>query len=165
MAPEFFPFLAFFFLAVIAVICIIISVMLFVWWRYQKKHRVARILSVLAFSGTLIVVLLLLFIGLNIRQQFFLNEPLVSACAEGNLSESQRLLARGASPDAYGVDFMQTALISATRSGHLEIVELLLRNGADINLQDCYGRTALDYAKEAGQSEIAIALEQADRLP
>jgi len=47
----------------------------------------------------------------------------------------------------------QTALFFAIRSGHggfLEIINLLVRQGCDVNLQDEKGKTALHYASELG---------------
>ena len=41
----------------------------------------------------------------------------------------------------------QTALHKAAACGHLRLVELLLRRGADPSLRDVEGKTALDYAK------------------
>lgn len=98
-------------------------------------------------------------LGANIRQQYFLNEPFVSGCSQGDLAEAQRLLSRGASPDAYGVDFVETALIAASRNGHAEIVTLLLRSGAHTRLQDSEGKTALQRAREAGHTNIVTVLE------
>ena len=67
---------------------------------------------------------------------------------------------RGASPDAYGIDFVETALIAAARTGNREIVTLLLRSGADAELRDSEGKTALDRAREAKQDEIASVIER-----
>ena len=50
-------------------------------------------------------------------------------------------------------------LIYASRYGHLEIVKLLVANGADINATDQEGKTALTMAKEAGHTEVVAYLE------
>lgn len=47
-----------------------------------------------------------------------------------------------------------TALILASRGGHIEIAELLLARGADPNLQDKFGYTALMSASYRGYAEI-----------
>lgn len=36
-----------------------------------------------------------------------------------------------------------------------KIIEILLKNGADTSITDCYGKTAYDYAVEKGYTEIA----------
>jgi hypothetical protein len=162
MAPEFFLFIAFVGLAVLAVGGLIATVVLLVWAHYSARlRRVLRVLSAVVFAGVVVVGLILLWLGASIRQQYFLNEPFVSACGQGDLVEAQRLLSCGASPDAYGVDFFETALIAASRNGRVEIVALLLRSGANTDLQDSDGKTALQRAREADQKEIISMLEHA----
>lgn len=39
-----------------------------------------------------------------------------------------------------------TALMSATQFGHMEIIKILINHGADINIKNKLGKTALDYA-------------------
>jgi general stress protein CsbA len=160
MAPEFLPFLAFVALAVIVISALCASAMMLVLVRHKKERRRAlRVASALTFSAVVVAVLLLVVLGKSIRKQYFLNEPFVSACGSGDLAEAQRLLSSGASPDAYGVDCVETALIAASRSGHRDIVTLLLRNGANVALKDIEGKTAFERAKEAGEPEIASLLE------
>jgi hypothetical protein len=153
MAPEFFPIFAFLGLAVIALTGLCVGVV-----RAILTRRVPRLLC----SVVAVAVLLLLILGMSIRQQYFLNEPFASACGGGDIAEAQRLLLCGASPDAYGIDFRETALIAASRYGNREIVEFLLRNGANVDLMDSYGKTALQRAKEAGHGDIVRLIEQAE---
>ena len=47
-----------------------------------------------------------------------------------------------------------TALILASFLGYSEIVKLLIEAGADRNIKDNYGKTALDYAKENYDNQI-----------
>ena len=49
------------------------------------------------------------------------------------------------------------SLIAASAAGHLEIVQLLLDKGADVNIDDC-GETALWKASEGGHTEIVKLL-------
>lgn len=163
MAPEYFPFVGFIVLGGFALMALAAGAVLLFMARRNREHRRAlRISSMVAFSATVILVLMLLALGSMIRQQFFLNEPLVAACGEGDLREVRRLLSKGASPDAYGVDFMQTALIAASKSGHAEIVALLLGRGASVHLEDSKGKTALQWAKALGHSDVARLLEEAE---
>jgi ankyrin repeat protein len=49
---------------------------------------------------------------------------------------------------------MGTALHHAVRGGHREIVELLVERGANVDVEDVQGRTALMLAKENERSKI-----------
>ena len=51
-------------------------------------------------------------------------------------------------------------LHGASGSGHREIVELLLANGAKVNVPAMSGKTALDYASRAGHKETADFLRR-----
>ncbi len=51
-----------------------------------------------------------------------------------------------------------TPLMMASARGHIEIVELLIKNGAFIGIQDIYGRDAMHYAKSSGHKDIADLL-------
>lgn len=61
-----------------------------------------------------------------------------------------------------GLDEVGLASIHwAADSGHKNIIELLLRNGADINRQDCDGQTALHYAASCGHVDcVKFLLEK-----
>ena len=48
--------------------------------------------------------------------------------------------------------------MSATMNRHKEVVELLLRNGADVDAKDKYGNTALMYAANYFCTEIVPLL-------
>lgn len=162
MAPEFIPFLAFAGLAILAMVGLVGGLALLVWARFSvRQRRALRKTAVVTLSVVFAIALVLTVLGVRIRQQYFLNEPFVGACGQGNLAEAQRLLSRGASPDAYGVDYAETALIAASGAGHPEVVSLLLRNGAHTELQDSYGETAIQRAKERGHKEVVSILKGA----
>ncbi|CAF0777396.1 unnamed protein product [Adineta steineri] len=55
-------------------------------------------------------------------------------------------------------DNNQTALMLAVKHGKADLVELLIRNGAGVNLQDSEGLTALMYAVEHGSLNIVKLL-------
>jgi len=52
-----------------------------------------------------------------------------------------------------------TPLMLAAAFNDLEMVEYLIKEGADINTVDNYGMTALDYAKKMGQGRVKELLE------
>ena len=64
--------------------------------------------------------------------------------------------------DVNGEDAGHSPLRCATRGGHLEVVKVLLHRGADPNLRDPEGNTALDLALEKNRSEIADLLKSRD---
>ncbi|WP_245539033.1 ankyrin repeat domain-containing protein [Thioflavicoccus mobilis] len=69
------------------------------------------------------------------------------------------LLTHGAAIDHQEATQGFTALIWAAKLGHAAAVETLLEHGADTDLVDHAGRTAADWATEAGFPEIAAQIE------
>ena len=53
-----------------------------------------------------------------------------------------------------------TALHLAAYNGYLAIATRLLEGGADLTLRTKDGKTALDYAREYGKSEVVALLSQ-----
>ncbi len=163
MAPEFFIYFVFLGLAIFVLIGFIGGAISLIATIYSKRNRRSwKKIAIVWFSLAFVVQIPLFIIGRTIRQRDFLDEPFVGACGQGNMEQVQEFLARGASVDAYGVDFCETALIAATKNGHPEVVELLLSRGANINLPDSRGRTALQYAQESENKEIIALLERFD---
>ena len=56
---------------------------------------------------------------------------------------------------------VETALMRAAYSGHLEVVKLLLEAGADLNSKGSDEKTALTMAKERGHVEVVDFLDKA----
>ena len=84
----------------------------------------------------------------------------VAAC-NGDTTKAREVLRRGANINATDGDGY-SALIAAeactTRPGRPEMVELLIANGAAVNLQARNGRTALMYAAKNGDTQAVKAL-------
>jgi ankyrin repeat protein len=100
-----------------------------------------------------------------------LNQKLVEAAYEGNLIEVERLIAEGAdinafaeindsSSSGYTWSYTYTPLGGASATGHIEIVKLLIQNGADVNAGCQFDRTALMQACDYGNIEIVKLLIQ-----
>ncbi len=53
-----------------------------------------------------------------------------------------------------------TALILASWRGHTKVVELLLREGADVDAKTNTGTTALKFATERGQKKVIALLQK-----
>jgi serine/threonine-protein phosphatase 6 regulatory ankyrin repeat subunit B len=53
-----------------------------------------------------------------------------------------------------------TPLHAASRRGHLGVVKLLLRRGADVNVLNKANKTAAELALENGKTEVAILIAE-----
>ena len=87
------------------------------------------------------------------------NLPLHAACALGKNREIiELLLARGADANALQVGGY-TALFSVAASNRRDLAELLLARGAKPHIKNDQGKTAAEYARERGYTEMARWLE------
>lgn len=102
--------------------------------------------------------------AMGIRQAFFLDEPMAGAACTGNVKEARDLIDRGASPNACNVDCNSPALVCAAAGGHLELVQVLLDHGANINATDSSQKSAIERARENGHAEVVDLLEQRSRV-
>jgi ankyrin repeat protein len=71
--------------------------------------------------------------------------PLHYACAKGHLEVAQFLIANGALVDSMSLG-NTTPLMMAVQSGNEQLVKLLLDKGADLQLRNSQGFTAIDIA-------------------
>lgn len=74
------------------------------------------------------------------------SDALYGACYSGAIENVKLLLEYKADPNRLGMMYMETPLIRSLRSGYLEIFNLLLKAGADPNIQDELGFTPLIHA-------------------
>jgi hypothetical protein len=58
-----------------------------------------------------------------------------------------------------------SALMEASKEGHLDVVKLLLKKGADANAKDNEGKTALVQAADRGHSKVANLLKGHSTTP
>ncbi|KAF5643137.1 ZDHHC-type palmitoyltransferase 6 [Fusarium sp. NRRL 52700] len=88
------------------------------------------------------------------------SEPLYYASSFGLTDLVKSLLtSEGVDVDARGGRYKSSALHVACYRGHAEIARQLLECGADINLRDSDGRTALFWAEKLGRSDIVDLLQ------
>ncbi len=83
--------------------------------------------------------------------------PLHSAAAARSMPIARLLLERGAPVNARqgSSEGGFTPLMEAALNGQVEMVELLMRHGADASLKDRDGKTAADHARERGHAGLA----------
>lgn len=82
-------------------------------------------------------------------------EALILACVRGELECARLLVRHGARGDRLGQHGPATALHEAANRGHLEIVALLMENGADPTVRDRrFGGTALGWAKYGDPAQL-----------
>jgi hypothetical protein len=90
------------------------------------------------------------------------NHVLFYAAWRGSRKMVQALLDRNVGVDCQfknAVSTGQTALMGAVKGGHLGLVKLLVGRQAQLGLTDKDGKTALDYAVENGEDDIAEYLK------
>ena len=81
------------------------------------------------------------------------SERLVNASMGGKADVIRRCLEKGADVNAADKKFNATALMWAAHNGHVEALNVLLANGADMDRQGSRGETALWFAAQKGQLE------------
>lgn len=69
------------------------------------------------------------------------------------------LLNQGAKVDLTDNVGQWSALMFASAEGNNDVVKILLEHGADINLKDKDGETALDFAQNNGHTEVATLID------
>lgn len=88
----------------------------------------------------------------------FTNAPFIQACANGDLIAVKAYLDAGGLPDVRGSYNQEVALIEAARYGHVDIVDRLLEQNANIEIKNIYNQTALMWAVKEGHNDIAERL-------
>ena len=89
---------------------------------------------------------------------------LIMASKDGNIEKIRELINKKCNLDVRDANNGHTALIWASKRGHLNIVKLLLEAGADVNELTNIGMTALMWAKIFGHKEIEILLTDAGAI-
>jgi E3 ubiquitin-protein ligase mind-bomb len=89
------------------------------------------------------------------------NEELVKAAANGDVQKCEEILKR-AEVDVNGVFASHTALQAASQNGHIEVIRILLRNNADVEIEDKDGDRAVHHAAFGDEPGVMEALAQSN---
>jgi len=95
---------------------------------------------------------------------FEINLPVQAACAAGASAAALSLISATISVDETGPSGT-TALMSAAHNGLVKVIDALLAKGADPSRRDAAGKSAGDYAGEAGHRNLARKLTGALPVP
>ena len=98
---------------------------------------------------------------LDPKQRARLNEQLIKAAWDNNLSRARALIAEGADVNAKD-NTVQSAYLISTSEGYLELLNLTLKHRADVDSKDSFNGTGLIRAADRGHADIAGRLVQAD---
>ena len=102
-------------------------------------------------------------------QQFgsevFGRKYLMLASSYGNTEMVEYMLDNGADPGPYVKKTLDTPLHYAAGGGHVEVIEVLLKAGANVNALDNFGKTPLHWTADANQPDAAVALLNAGADP
>lgn len=96
----------------------------------------------------------------NSEADIALLRAVVELDVEKALSKAKKALELGANVNAKDGKFSVTALMLASSKGRIELVDLLVKKGADVNVKDDEGFTALWYASRANHIEVMAYLQE-----
>lgn len=94
------------------------------------------------------------------EQDIALLKAAVELDAEKAFRKAKNALADGANVNAKDGRFSVSALMLASSKGYIEVVELLVNRGADMDAKDDEGLTALWYARRANRSDVMAFLQE-----
>ena len=117
------------------------------------------VLMMAAFEGYTEVVEVLLEYGAEVDRFDGAGRTALMYASSGPFPQTVELLIEnGADVNRADTTEGWTALMLAAAEGHRPVVEILLKHGADIALSDLDGDSAIDHARERGQTDIVALL-------
>jgi ankyrin repeat protein len=90
-----------------------------------------------------------------------LNQQLIAATWKNDVRRARSLIDQGADVNVKD-NTVQSAHLISTSEGYLELLNLTLRHGADVDSKDSFNGTGLIRAADRGHADIAGRLTQAD---
>ena len=97
----------------------------------------------------------------NAKKQAALDEQLIAAAWKNDVRRARALIDQGADVNAKD-NTVQSAYLISTSEGYLELLNLTLGHGADVDSKDSFNGTGLIRAADRGHADIAGRLIQAD---
>jgi uncharacterized protein len=95
------------------------------------------------------------------KEQARLNQQLIKAAWDNDLRRARDLIAKGAEVNAKD-NTVQSAYLISTSEGYLELLNLTLKHGADVDSKDSFNGTGLIRAADRGHADIAGRLVRAN---
>jgi len=142
-------------IAAVAILAGLVILGITTWPRFRDRK-----LLYAADSGDTAAVRMWLRLGGDLKAQLYPGvTPLMCAARHGHRDTLRLILDQGADPN--WTESMSTPLIYAVQSEDLGVVQLLLDRGADPTPADSNKKTALMYALEDNNRDIADALRHA----
>ncbi len=118
------------------------------------------VLMLAAYNGHKEIVELLIAKGANINQRDTINRTALMFASTGPfVATVQALLQSGAQPNLTDNQENWTAAMMAAAEGQLEVLKVLVANGANLKMLDVDGESSLDFAKANGHTEVAKYIE------
>ena len=89
----------------------------------------------------------------------YTKEAFFGAAGDGELTVVKRFVEAGMSVHTRSDRWLWTALFFAARNGRLDVVQYLVKQGADVNATDRFGGMARNWAAKKGHTDVVEYLE------